>query len=178
MRGAPVSDGPGFDEIVVVLAAWRACSRSNLAMLPARVQPLQRVHRDVSLLETLSDDNAVEMTGSRASIAELVAAFDEMMARLCGRRANGTVVRWTGDGAAAGGAEPHDEIWRDLTGLLLEPEEAAIRADDDLADAVVDALGRPRESFLRRIVATWTESIDDLGGRGRERRERVSRPGR
>jgi two-component system, NarL family, sensor histidine kinase UhpB len=165
---ATVSFPVALAEVGVLAAGLAAMLALNLLLLRRAFGPLTRLTRFMRGVDPLRPGARVAVGGADLEVAELTAAFNEMIERLETERRESA--------RAALGAqerertriarELHDEVGQALTAVLLQLERTSRRADAPVRDGLEEAREGLRASLegVREIARRLRpEALDDLG---------------
>jgi two-component system sensor histidine kinase UhpB len=140
----------------------------NMLLLRGVVAPLRRLTTTMRSVEPLQPGRRLTIRGTDSDVAALTAAFNDMLDRLeSERRQSGRQALLAQEAERQRIArELHDEVGQVLTGVVLELEHAAARADEHDAAQLAAAREAVRRSLdeVRRIARELRpEVLDDLG---------------
>ena len=153
-----VSFPVALTELVVLAAGLVALLVVNLALLRRVFAPLERLSRFMRDVDPLSPGSRAPVTDGDPDIAELTAAFNDMVERLESERRDSALRALAAQEAERRriARELHDEVGQALTAAMLRLDRADVgEAKEGLREAVEevrDLAGRLRP-----------EALDDLG---------------
>ena len=165
---ATVSFPVALAELAVVVGGLAAMLALNLALLRRVLGPLTRLTRFMRGVDPLRPGARADVGPADLEVAELTAAFNEMIDRLeTERRQSGRAALTAQERERTRIArELHDEVGQALTAVMLQLERAARQADvpvrvdvDEAREGVRAGLEEVRE-IARRLRP---ETLDDLG---------------
>jgi two-component system sensor histidine kinase UhpB len=155
-------------ELLILAAGLAVMLLVNYVLLRRAVSPLRRLTAVMREVDPLSPGRRARLPESPAEVAELGAAFDQMLERLelerreSARRALGAqeaerlrIAR-----------ELHDEVGQALTAVLLQLDRAQAGVDGESAVRIREARETARETLeeVRGIARNLRpEALDDLG---------------
>jgi two-component system sensor histidine kinase UhpB len=165
---ATVSFPVALTEVVVLAGGLAAMLALNLALLRRALAPLARLTRFMRGVDPLRPGGRAAVGPADLEVAELTAAFNDMIERLeTERRESARTAlaaqereRWRI------ARELHDEVGQALTAVMLQLERARRRADDGVRADVDEAREAVRASLeeVREIARRLRpEALDDLG---------------
>jgi two-component system sensor histidine kinase UhpB len=165
---ATVSFPVALTEVVVLAAGLAAMLGLNLALLRRAFGPLTRLTRFMRGVDPLRPGDRAAVGPADLEVAELTAAFNEMIDRLeTERRESARVALAAQERERTRIArELHDEVGQALTAVMLQLERASQRADALVRGDLEEAREGLRASLkeVREIARRLRpEALDDLG---------------
>ncbi len=165
---ATVSFPVALAEVGVLGAGLAAMLALNLVLLRRAVGPLTRLARFMRGVDPLRPGARVTVGPADLEVAELTAAFNEMIERLeTERRESARAALAAQERERARIArELHDEVGQALTAVLLQLERTSRRTDAPVRDDLEEAREGLRTSLegVREIARRLRpEALDDLG---------------
>lgn len=164
-----VSAPLALQEAVVLVAGLTAVIVVNLFLLRRHFAPLQRLTELMGRVELLRPGQRIG-TGqaSDQEVVRLTTAFNEMLERLERERRESVRRSLAAQEAERQrvAQELHDEVGQSLTAVLLELDQVARSAPEELREELGDATETARHSLedIRRIAQRLRpEALDDLG---------------
>jgi two-component system sensor histidine kinase UhpB len=163
-----VSFPVALTELVVVAGGLLVMLVVDLVLLRRAFAPLARLTRFMRRVDPLNPGERAEVEDADPEVAELTAAFNEMIARLEEERrdsARRALAAQEGERRRIA-RELHDEIGQALTAVVLQLERAARRTEPSVRAEVEGAREAVRESLeeVREIARRLRpEALDDLG---------------
>jgi two-component system sensor histidine kinase UhpB len=155
-------------ELVALTGGLAAMLVLNLVLLRRVLRPLERLTRLMRDIDPLRPGERATVEAADPEVAELTAAFNDMLARLeLERRDSARRALAAQEGERRRVArELHDEVGQALTAVVLQLDRvgrrAAVEADDGVAEAreTVRASLEEVRTIARRLRP---EALDDLG---------------
>ena len=165
---ATVSSPIALQEAVVIVAGLSMLVVANLFLLRRAFTPLQRLTELMGQVDHLRPGLRIPSYGGGAELAELTAAFNQMLDRLeAEQQASWQRAIEAQEGERLRVAqELHDEIGQSLTALKLLLSRAQRGSPGDSADAVAEAeqITETTLSEVREIARRLRpEALDELG---------------
>ena len=160
----PVTD----TQAVILIVGFAVSVIFNMLLLRQVIAPLRRLTATMRSVEPLHPGRRLAIRGTDTDVAALTAAFNDMLDRLeSERRESGRQALLAQEAERQRIArELHDEVGQVLTGVVLELEHAAGRADEHDAAQLAAAREAVRRTLdeVRRIARELRpEVLDDLG---------------
>lgn len=165
---ATVSFPIALAELIVIIGGLAAMLALNLALLRRAFGPLQRLTTVMRGVDPLRPGERAAIDASEPEVAELAAAFNEMLARLEIERrdsARRSLAAQEGERRRVA-RELHDEVGQALTAVVLQLDRVGHRADAGLRGEVELARETVRTSLEEvRAIARGLrpEALDELG---------------
>jgi two-component system sensor histidine kinase UhpB len=165
---ATVSDRPRFDEVLVLALGVAVVLTLNLMLMRRVFGPLERLTAVMRRIDPLAPGERVAVDHPAAEVAELSAAFNDMLERLererreSGRRA----LAAQEDERLRIARELHDQVGQTLTGVALQLETLERDAAPELRRSLrtLEASARTGVEEVREIVRRLRpEALDDFG---------------
>jgi two-component system sensor histidine kinase UhpB len=165
---ATVSSPVSWGEVFVLGIGTAAFLVVNALILRRAFAPLERLTRLMSRVDPVTNTERLPIYGDDREVAELTAAFNDMLDRLRSERRESvrrSLEAQEGERHRVA-QELHDEIGQSLTAMLLQIERVNRARGADLDHELAVLRGSIRESLddLRRIAQRLRpELLDDLG---------------
>ena len=165
---ATVSFPVALAEVAVLLAGLAAMLGVNLVLLRRAFGPLTRLSRFMRSVDPLRPGARVEVGPADTEVADLTAAFNEMIDRLETERRESARAALTAQERERSriARELHDEVGQALTAVMLQLERTSQRADGPVRGGLEEAREGLRASLedVREIARRLRpEALDDLG---------------
>ena len=165
---ATVSFPVALAEVAVLLAGLAAMLGLNLVLLRRAFGPLTRLSRFMRSVDPLRPGARVEVGPADTEVADLTAAFNEMIERLETERRESARAALTAQEHERSriARELHDEVGQALTAVMLQLERTSQRADGPVRGGLEEAREGLRASLedVREIARRLRpEALDDLG---------------
>ena len=165
---ATVSSPVAATEALVLALGMCAMLALNLGLLRRAFAPLQRLKRFMRGVDPLAPGERAPVEDADPEVAELTAAFNEMIERLESERrdsARRALAAQEGERARIA-RDLHDEVGQALTGVMLELKQIGDLPPERMQGAVARAREEVRDSLeeLREIGRRLRpEALDHLG---------------
>ena len=155
-------------ELLVLAGGFAVMLVVNYVLLRRAVTPLRRLASVMREVDPLAPGRRARLPGAPAEVAELGAAFDQMLERLEQERRDSARRAL---GAQEGerlriARELHDEVGQALTAVLLQLDRAQAGIDGESGERIREARETARETLeeVRGIARNLRpEALDDLG---------------
>ncbi|HWF74889.1 MAG TPA: sensor histidine kinase [Solirubrobacteraceae bacterium] len=140
----------------------------NFYFLRGAFTPLRKLQEFADRVDLLHPGRRLELKSRTAEVVVLTDAINRMLARLEHEQRSSTrrAVAAQESERKRIAQELHDEVGQTLTAVLLELDQAARRAPDELRERLRETMSRARASLedVRRIaVELRPEALDELG---------------
>jgi two-component system sensor histidine kinase UhpB len=159
---ATVSFPAAERELIVLGAGLAVMLAVNYVLLQRALEPLRRLTRVMRSIDPLEPGRRADLPAQPAEVAELGAAFDQMLDRLESERRDSArrALAAQEDERVRIARELHDEVGQALTAVLLQLD----RAPDDVRVAEAREAARATLEEVRAIARNLRpEALDDLG---------------
>lgn len=165
---ATVSFPAAARELVVLAVGLAVMLALNYALLRRAIAPVQRLARVMHTVDPLAPGRRAGSPGGAREVAELGAAFDQMLDRLERERRDSARRALTAQEQERRrvARELHDEVGQALTAVLLQLERAERDSDGAARERVREAREATRATLEEvRAIARGLrpEALDDLG---------------
>lgn len=163
-----VSSGVALVELLVLLGGIGAMLVLNLVLARRAFAPLRRLTSFARSVDPLTPGVRTDVGGAPSEVAELAAAFDEMLERLVDERRDSVrrALEAQERERLRVAQELHDEVGQTLTSVVLQLARTTRRVPKEYRQELSHAQETARSSLeeVRRIALELRpEALDDLG---------------